>query len=473
MTRLVLAACTAVLAEVAGIALAGTAAWLIVRASEQPPLAALSVAIVVVRALAVSRGCLRYVERLIGHSAVLWTLAELRGRVYEALVRRRDVREGDALTRVVSDVDAYQDALLRCLVPAIVATVVGIAGIAVTGSVALACGLVLMGIVLPVLSAMATRRAGERSAAARARLADHVVDLERGAQELAVYGATERKLREAEAAAKVLADAGRQTLPLGALAVIVHSGTVLGVLLTTEASAPARAAITLAVLAGLEVFVPLTAAAARWVEVRPSVERVRELLTGPSTPDRPAPELVPDKHIAVIGPSGAGKTTLLKAIARRYPDAAGAMADAHVFTTTVRTNLTFAREGITQADLDEVARVVRLDEWIASLPDGWDTEITAETISGGQRQRLILARAVLADAPILLLDEPVESLEPHQGDEILADTLARYRDRAVVLVTHRLAHIQDFEDVVTMANGEITGRGPAKMISPDPIESVV
>ncbi len=299
------------------------------------------------------------------------------------------------------------------------------------------------------------------------------MDLERGAQELAVYGATERKLREAEAAAKVLADAGRQTLPLGALAVIVHSGTVLGVLLTTEASAPARAAITLAVLAGLEVFVPLTAAAARWVEVRPSVERVRELLTGPSTPDRPAPELVPDKHIAVIGPSGAGKTTLLKAIARRYPDAAGAMADAHVFTTTVRTNLTFAREGITQADLDEVARVVRLDEWIASLPDGWDTEITAETISGGQRQRLILARAVLADAPILLLDEPVESLEPHQGDEILADTLARYRDRAVVLVTHRLAHIQDFEDVVTMANGEITGRGPAKMISPDPIESVV
>jgi ABC-type transport system involved in cytochrome bd biosynthesis fused ATPase/permease subunit len=113
--------------------------------------------------------------------------------------------------------------------------------------------------------------------------------------------------------------------------------------------------------------------------------------------------------------------------------------------------------------------LVRLTEWLRTLPDGWDTEITTETISGGQRQRLILARALLADAPILLLDEPVESLDPHQGDAILADILATQADRKVVLVTHRRAHLKDFDDVIELDRGKITNRG--KMISHHVLQS--
>jgi ATP-binding cassette subfamily C protein CydC len=448
---------------------------MIVRAAEQPPIAALTVAIVIVRTLAIARGSLRYAERLTGHSAVLRMLADLRGRVYAALTRRRDIREGDALTRVVSDVDAYQDGLLRCKVPAMVAAVAGTIGLAVTAMVStpaflvLLGGVAILGVALPLTEAKFAAGAAQRTVTARARLADHAVDLVQGAQELHVYGATERKLREAENTVAEITRAERRTLPLGALSVFVHSGTVIAVLMVTDETGPVRAALALGVLTGLEVFVPLTSAAARWVEVKPAIARVRDLLAGPPTPDRPAIDLVPDKHIGILGPSGSGKSTLLEAIARRYPQAAGAMADAHIFTTTIRANLAFARPGITQEDLDDVARLVRLDEWLRTLPDGWDTEITKDTISGGQRQRLILARALLADAPILLLDEPVESLDPQQGDEILADILAAQADRKVVLVTHRRTHLKDFDDVILLDRGKITHRG--KMISHPALQS--
>ncbi|HWO66338.1 MAG TPA: thiol reductant ABC exporter subunit CydC, partial [Umezawaea sp.] len=116
MKRLALAAFAAVPAELSGVALTATAVWLVVRAADQPPMAALTVAIVAVRALALSRGVLRYAERLAGHDAVLRHLADLRGRVYESLLRQPVRRHsGDLVTRLVSDVDAVQDVILRCL----------------------------------------------------------------------------------------------------------------------------------------------------------------------------------------------------------------------------------------------------------------------------------------------------------------------------------------------------------------------
>ncbi|MCQ0013159.1 ABC transporter transmembrane domain-containing protein [Actinomadura madurae] len=134
--RLAAAALAGAAAELCGLGLIAAAAWLIARASQRPELAALSLAIVAVRGFALAKGSLRYVERLAGHDAALRVLAELRGRVFDALAAartdaRRRVRDGDALTRMVSDVEAVQDLLLRCVLPAVAAVVCGAAGVAV------------------------------------------------------------------------------------------------------------------------------------------------------------------------------------------------------------------------------------------------------------------------------------------------------------------------------------------------------
>ncbi|MBP2320769.1 ABC-type multidrug transport system fused ATPase/permease subunit [Kibdelosporangium banguiense] len=217
----------------------------------------------------------------------------------------------------------------------------------------------------------------------------------------------------------------------------------------------------------MEVFLPLIGAGALWADVRPAVRRVSSLLAAPATPPRAAVEVEIDltagKQTAIVGPSGAGKSTLLAAIAHRRPSARGAMADAHIFTASIRDNLSFAGN-----DLEGAARLVQIDSWIRSLPDGWDTRISAETISGGQRQRLVLARALVGYSPVLLLDEPAEGLEPAQGEKILADVLEATWDRAVVQVTHRLSGLESFDDIVVLEAGKVIQRGSHATLVAEP-----
>jgi ATP-binding cassette subfamily C protein CydC len=161
LLRLVFAGLLGVLTEVAGIGLIGTATWMIVRAAEQPPLAALAVAIAAVRGFALFKGGLRYAERLAGHDAVLRVLADLRARAFGALADpaagtgRGPVSTGDVLSRVVSDVDGVQDAVLRGALPAGIAAVVGLAGVAGVAladpraGLVLLAGLLVAGVLLP------------------------------------------------------------------------------------------------------------------------------------------------------------------------------------------------------------------------------------------------------------------------------------------------------------------------------------
>ncbi|RZS44316.1 ATP-binding cassette subfamily C protein CydC [Herbihabitans rhizosphaerae] len=468
---------TSAAAELAGVTLTATAAWLIARAAEMPPIGALTVAIVAVRTLAIGRGGLRYAERLAGHSAVLRCVGELRGRVYDTLLARRTAaRDADLLTRVVSDVDATQDAVLRCAIPmAVGLTVTLTAGVAaafadpLVAAVVLA-GLVLTCVVLPAGSLALARRTAAATAPGRARLAEQTADLVHGAAELTVFGAVPDRLRDADTTVRRLARSQRGTAAvtavLGAGAVVVQAVTCLAVIMlgiARDLPGPVVAAIALGALAAIETTIPLAGAAARWAEVSTSVRRLGELLTGPSaepsTVEGVRLEVPPGARIGVVGPTGSGKSTLLDGLARERV-ACGVLADAHLFHTSVRHNIAMAKPGATQQDLDRVAALVRLDEWIASLPDGWDTVLgeSGATVSGGQRQRLLLARALLAAPAVLLLDEPVEGLDHAMADAVLADVLAA--SDTVVLVTHRLAPLaHGFDEIVVLDGGRIAQHG--------------
>ncbi|MEV0064943.1 thiol reductant ABC exporter subunit CydC [Amycolatopsis sp. NPDC050768] len=505
VARLLRAALLAAGAEISGLALTGTAAWLLMRAAERPPLAALTVAIVAVRVFALARGGLRYAERLAGHEVVLRYLGALRARVYAALVPRRVAEHSgaDLVTRLVSDVDAVQDAVLRLALPAAVAGIVGLALAVVTAFVSLpaaavlVAGLLIAGALLPWLAARVTAKSQALTSSARQELAERTVELVTGRHELVAYDAEPQATKAADTVIDGIAARARSVSTrlsaLTAAGAFIQLATTAVVALLAGASLPVTAALTLAVLALFEIVLPLIAAAQRVPELRTSLDRVRELLatTPPEPPEHTGPghlrlenvtvqypgrqpalqninlDLPPGTRLGVLGPSGAGKTTLLHVLlgfttptsGRATVDSqqiqgpspqvvSGALADAHVFATTVRENLLIASPRASAVtDLD-----VPLDR-------------DATTLSGGQRQRLVLTRAVLAAPPVLVLDEPVEGLDETHGDEVLARVLANAKG-TVVLVTHRPEHLAGFDRVLSLEDGRPapapSAAGPAR-----------
>jgi thiol reductant ABC exporter CydC subunit len=185
--------------------------------------------------------------------------------------------------------------------------------------------------------------------------------------------------------------------------------------------------------------------------------------------------LEPGRRVALVGPSGAGKTTVTNLLLRfldpergrvtiagrdareyRQEDVRSVFAlagqEAHVFDSTIRENLRLARPEATEPELEDALRRARLDGWIASLPDGLDTLVGEDgsRLSGGQRQRLTVARALLADAPVLILDEPTAHLDPKTARELVDDVLDEAGERAVLLITHRSEGLDRVDEVVAL-----------------------
>jgi thiol reductant ABC exporter CydC subunit len=195
-------------------------------------------------------------------------------------------------------------------------------------------------------------------------------------------------------------------------------------------------------------------------------------------------DLSPGRRVAIVGVSGAGKSTLAGVLLRFLPYEAGSATldgveianldgeeyrrvvglvsqDVHVFDTTLEENLRLAKRDATADRLRTALTQARLLEWVDELPDGLQTEVGERgmRMSGGQRQRLAIARALLADFPILILDEPGEHLDTQTADAIVGDLLAAERTGATLLITHRLAGLEDVDEVVVLDHGAVVERG--------------
>ena len=316
LPRLGLAALVAAAAELSGIALIATATWLLATAAEQPPLPALTVAIVSVRAFAIGRGVLRYLDRLVGHDAVLRALSRLRVRVFQALeplapMGARLFRGGDLLTRFVSDVDAVQDLLLRVVVPMWTAVVVALAAIGFTAAFSPQAALVLSGcmlvcgVLLPLAAAALARRSARRTVTRRAALATSTMDLIHGSADLAAYGATGAAIRRGATDAADLAAAERTGSGVVAAVTAAHAlvagAGVLGVLLAADGLGVMTAVLALTALVAFEALAPLPQAARRLVEVRSATDRIVALLDAePPVPDPQRPEPAPEGDARLV-----------------------------------------------------------------------------------------------------------------------------------------------------------------------------
>jgi len=538
--RRVLAAIAAGVATLgSALALAALSAWLITRAWQMPPVLDLSVAVVAVRALGISRGVFRYLERLATHDAALRGTTSARTMIYRRLAdgdpaAAAGLRRGDLLARTGADVDALGDVVVRALIPIAVSAILALSAVVLLGLISPAAALVLAvalavsGVLAPWLSARAARLAESESAAATALFSETAVTALDHAAELRVAGRLDDVLAGAENANRDAVRAtDRATMPAAFAAAatpLAIGASVLGSLLigitlygpdggTPGAMTPMSLAILVLVpLAAFEATAALPAAAVALTRARiasgrilalvdragepqpagteapvgPGHVRARELRCGwPGSERVTAPldlDIAPGSRIAVVGASGAGKTTLLMTLAGLLPPVEGSVSvdgvlierlrpddvrhrigffaeDAHVFDTSVLENLRVARGDLTEDEALAVLGAVGLGEWVSQLPRGVHTSLGggARAVSGGQRRRLLLARALVSPARVLLLDEPTEHLDATDGAAMLRALLDRGSafvdaDRTVVLVTHQLPSATGADRVVTVGD---------------------
>jgi thiol reductant ABC exporter CydC subunit len=505
------------------VGLMAVSAWLISRAALHPPVLHLMVAIVAVRALGLGRGVLRYAERLAGHDAALRVLGRLRVEVYTAVsaLAPAGFRRADLAQRLASDVDAVLDLITRVVLPYCVAALVGVGSVALVfalspaAGLALAAGLLLLGVVVPLLQGRAARRADGRLAPLRGDLATGTVDLLHGLPDLIANGAVETRLARLAATGAALRRAEqRSSTAAGTSAAVTALATGLCLLVGLAAGAAAvrsgalpgelLAVVVLTPLAVFETAAGLPAAAQRLAAARASLRRLAEILAEPpavTVPEEPAgvPDgphtlrlenvsartvlhgfdlsLAPGERVALTGPSGGGKSTIAQLLVRFLDPTAGRVTldgvdvrridpdrlrqivgylpeDAYLFDTTIGANLRIARPAATDDELRTALASARLLDWVDTLPAGLDCLVGEHgmALSGGQRRRLALARALLAGFQVLILDEPTEHLDDETAVALTRDLLAAAGDRTVLLITHRTDVAADADRVVILGS---------------------
>ena len=494
--QLVRAVLLGALASGAGVALIGTAAWLLSRAAEQPPVMYLMVAIVGVRAFGIGKGVLRYAERLDSHDLALRLQAGLRLDTWRALTRSTWVgrRGGDLLSRVVNDVEAIQDLVVRVVVPfasaglVATATTIVITVLSPGAGVLLAFSVVLAGVVLPWLTARLAARSVGALAPLRGELAHVAIEASDAAPDLVAYGATDAvlaritavddRLRRAEqraAWATGLAGFG-QVLAAG---VAVIGGLLVGaVQVISGVLAPVQLAVlVLTPLALHEVLSTLPAAALAWRRSRVALGRVREVLIAPTvgSPDHlisgdgaaggapgiavtglsagwpghdPAVvgldlRVTAGEKVALVGPSGVGKTTVAATALGLLPPLTGRAAvtgrvgylaqDAYLFDSTVAENVRIGRREATDAEIADALTRARV-----AMPMDRLVGVHGTAVSGGEARRIALARLLVGDANVLILDEPTEHLDAPTATALIDDlwATAEASRAAVLVITH-------------------------------------
>ena len=517
LPRILAAIALGVLSLGSALALAGISAWLITRAWQMPPVLDLSVAVVLVRTFAISRGVLHYCERLATHDTALRAAGTARAQIYHRLAHGPAwaavrLHSGELVARVGADVDELADVLVRALVPIGVATVLALAATAAVGVISppaaavLAICLLIAGVVAPRL---AGRAAATQEEIARQHHSERdtsaMVALEH-APELRVAGALPDFIAESQrrqhawgaaldAAARPAAIA--EAVPTAAIGASVLGAVAAGIGMASTVAPTTLAVLMLLPLSAFEAMTPLPAATVQLTRSRIAARRLLDLAPAdrPAEPAQPPPghvttgrlsvdvcsghadsarsaqvrlELPPGARLAVTGASGSGKTTLLMTLAGLVPALHGKVMlddtdlnqftecelhrarmffaeDAHIFATTVRDNLLVVRGDCRDDELVAALDSVGLSGWLTSLPEGLSTVLTggAQAVSAGQRRRLLLARAVLSTARIVLLDEPTEHLDAIDAERVLRDLLApnsglMSHDRTVVVATHHL-----------------------------------
>jgi ABC-type multidrug transport system fused ATPase/permease subunit len=195
-------------------------------------------------------------------------------------------------------------------------------------------------------------------------------------------------------------------------------------------------------------------------------------------------EIAPGQIVGVVGPTGSGKSTVLSLIPRFYDPATGrvlidgtdvatyklaglraqvgfVLQETVLFRGTIRENIAYGRPGATDDEIVAAAKLANADEFISRMPHGYDSVVgeRGDTLSGGQRQRIGIARAVIRNSPIMILDEPTAALDT-ESERLVIEGLQRLmKGRTVIMIAHRLSTIRDADKIIVLKDGVVAEEG--------------
>lgn len=491
-----------------------------------------------IRGLAIARTVGRYLERLVTHDATLRLLARLRVWFYEHLeplapARLQYFRGGDLLSRIRGDIDTLDNVYLHVIAPGLAAmiSVALFLGFMSIFSLPIALanmgGLIITGVVIPILAQRFGSHPGHEAVETRADLHASVIDSLKGQGELQVFGAAQLQKERLSQLTEDLIKPQRYLSRINGLStgfgnLTTHLSIWLALLIAINEvghhvlTGPDLAMIALAVMASFETVnsLPLafqnlgeTLAAARRIfeiiDTRPQVEDPVDPAPEPTNPDLSfsgvrmryadnAPwalngldlSLSAGQRIAVMGETGSGKTTLVNLLLRFWDYQEGTITlsgrdlreytmqdvrrfcsvvsqHTHLFNTTIRANLLLAKPDADETQMVKAAKQALIHDDILAMPEGYETFVGEAGIrlSGGQARRIAIARALLKDAPLLILDEPTEGLDARSEHDVLAAIDKAMEGRSVLLITHRHAALQRMHQIYLMGNGRVLAHG--------------
>ncbi|KJF74990.1 amino acid ABC transporter ATP-binding/permease protein [Agrobacterium arsenijevicii] len=468
-----------------------------------------------IRLLALSRTAARYGERMTTHEATLSVLAALREKLFRGFAvpqaaKHLEARPARLLNRLTADIDALDSLYLRVLVPAAVAvlaaiaTGIGLAFLDPLAGVLAALFLISAGLGISVRSALRAEKFARRRAigleALRARTADLVngqVELlttgRLSAQVAAVKGADDYLLACDDRLNSIETNAG---FSFGVSSAVLLSAALLGMAWLAEkgvVNAPAAALGLLVCFAALEPFTALRRGAMELGRTLFSARRIAPRLSGEAVshcPRLPAIGMAAElenvrlerdgndnpvltninlaiaagETVAIVGPSGAGKTSLIQLLAGELQPTAG-LASAlpsslmtqrsQLFRDSIADNLRLAKPAATESELWDVLQAAGLGEHVKTLTAGLSTKLgeAGQGLSGGQSRRLALARFLLRDKPLWLLDEVTEGLDGETARDVLGRLFARADGKTVVMITHNRREAEFADRIIMLKDG--------------------
>lgn len=520
------------------IGLMTTSAYLISYAALQPPIAALTLAIIGVRFFGISRACTRYAERYFSHDTAFRLLCLIRVRFFQALEPQLPAglpnsSASDHLARMVSDVETIKYFHLKLLLPVIVALLTLSASIFLLlfyeayWALVLVTGFIVVGLFLPLLTIKSTSDKDEQLSDSKCRLYACLSDTIKGLRDASAldrlslltsrfdiaHGAFLSAQRSQWRSDALTESAGQFLIQLTLFFSLVlmipcvRNGQLDGLLF---------APLAIAAQTSFEAFTPLLFVKRYWKDVRssaqllfavidlPVVEKQKELLTVSNHPhlcvnqvsycyfpkssftiSSFSVDLPFGKRLAIVGPSGSGKSTLLSLLAGlREPDSGTILLDGHpvsayetsllrnamsvvmqhdhIFNATIAENIQLARPDASRDELWTVLDKVLLGDQIRCLPNGIDTMLgnAGHGLSGGERRRLLLARALLKNPPILFLDEPSSGLNPQLAQQLLGPASPLWLiQRTTLIITHQFVGLESMDEIMVLNKGHVVEQG--------------